>query len=278
MNYIFLLLSKTDKMRKSVLIKNVCVFCLAIFSSCSNDDRSKDTTPEAKSILIKKITETVYYSEGSDITVQDFVYEKDILKSVITNARYKSEFEYNGDKITKINYFRDDIAAGSAVFHYNGDFLSYIFSEGNPDEKTEFSYVNGILTSEKNGYIDGGKYIIQRELSISYDNAKNVTQIISKSSLTGSEITSKSNYFYDDKNNPMKFMNKYYRMVFVAEGFGGETTNNVVSRESYYPVSNEVPTYYISEIIYNDDNFPIEIKKISKQSNNVISKTLIEYQ
>ncbi|MEO7976107.1 hypothetical protein [Flavobacterium sp.] len=120
--------------------------------------------------------------------------------------------------------------------------------------------------------------LFKENYPFSSDNAKNITQIINKSSLTGSEIISKDNYFYDNKNNPMKFMNKYYRMVFISEGFGGQTANNVVSRESYYPVNSEVPKYYISEIIYNNDNFPIEIKKISKESNNVISKTLIEYQ
>ena len=212
------------------------------------------------------------------MTIYDFVYEKNVLKSILTNARYKSEFEYNEDKITQINYFRDDVASGSAIFHYSGDFLSYIFSEGNPDEKTEFSYDGGILVSEKAGYLEEEKYIVQREMLPSFDQAKNITQVISKSSLTGPEIISKTKYFYDNKNNPMKYMNKYFRMVFVTEGFGGHTTNNVVSRESYYPVTSEIPTYYICEIIYNNDNFPIEIKKISKESNNVISKTVFEYQ
>ena len=265
-------------MRKSVLIKSLCILYITIFSSCSNDDGGKDNTSNEKSILIKKITETVYYSDDSETSIMDFVYENKILKSVTTNTRYKTEFLYDGEKISKMNYFRDEVPSGSAVFHYNGDFLSYISSEGDPDEKTEFSYVNGILASEKYGYIDGEKYIIQRELSISSDNAKNITQIINNSSLTGSETISKDNYFYDNKNNPMKFMNKYYRIVFISEGFGGQTANNVVSRESYYPATNEVPKYYISEIIYNNDNFPIEIKKISKESNNVISKTVIEYQ
>lgn len=278
MDYIFLLLSKTDKMRKSVLIKSLCVLYITIFSSCSNDDGGKDTTSNEKSILIKKITETVYYSQGSDITVKNFVYEKNVLKSVITNNRYKSEFEYDGDKITKINYFRDDVAVGSAIFYYSGDFLSYILSKGDPDEKTVYSYVGGILASEKEGYIEEEEYIVQREILPSFDQAKNITEVISKSTLTGPEIISKTKYFYDNKNHPMKYMNKYYRMVFVVEGFGGQTTNNVVSVESYYPVSNEVPKYYSSEIIYNNDNFPIEIKKISKENNRVISKTVIEYQ
>lgn len=278
MDYIFLLLSKTNKMRKSVLIKSLCVLYITIFSSCSNDDGGKDTTSNEKSILIKKITETIYYSDGSDITVQNFVYEKNVLKNVITNTRYKSEFEYDGDKITKVNYFRDEVAVGSALFYYNGDFLSYILSKGDPDEKTLYSYVDGILASEKVGYIEEEKYIVQREVLPTFDQAKNITEVISKSTLTGPEIISKTKCLYDNKNNPMKYMNKYYRMVFIAEGFSGQTTNNVVSRESYYPVSSEVPRYYISEIIYNNDNFPIEIKKISKENSSVISKTVIEYQ
>ncbi len=265
-------------MRKSVLIKSLCVLYITMFSSCSNDDGGKDTTSNEKSILIKKITETVYYSDQSDMTIYDFVYEKNVLKSLITNTRYKSEFEYNGDKITKINYFEDEIASVSTTFHYNGDFLSHTLSGDNQDEKTEYFYVDGILTSEKSGYFDEGKYIVQRELMYTFDISKNITEITNKSAVFGPETISKDKYFYDNKNNPMKFMNKYYRLVFELEGFDGKTVNNVTSREYYYPVSNDVPSYYNYEIIYNSDDYPIEIKKISKQSNNVISKTLIEYQ
>lgn len=246
--------------------------------SCSNDDGGKDTTSNEKSVLIKKITETVYYSDESDTNIFDFVYEKDALKSIITNTRYRSDFEYNGDKINKVNYFEDNVASGFTTFYYNGDFLSYTLSGENQDEKTEYFYVNGVLATERSGYFDEGKYIIQNESSFTFDVSKNITDIKNKSSLFGSETISKSKYFYDNKNNPMKFMNKYYRLVFDLEGFDGRTVNNVTSREYYYPVTNEVPGYSNFEIVYNNDNFPIEIKKISKESNNVISKTVIEYQ
>lgn len=265
-------------MRKSVLIKILGVFCAVLLMSCSNDDGGKDNTSNEKSILIKKITETVYYSGESDTSIMDFVYENDVLKSVTTNTRYRSEFEYSGDKIIKVNYFTNDAASGFTTFYYNGDFLSYTLSGVNQDEKTEYFYINGILSAEKSGYFDEGKYISQKELSYTFDTSKNITELRSKSSLFGSETISKSKYFYDDKNNPMKFMNKYYRLVFDLEGFDGRTVNNVTSREYYYPVTNEVPAYSNFEIIYNNDNFPIEIKKISKESNNVISKTVIEYQ
>jgi uncharacterized protein YkuJ len=206
------------------------------------------------------------------------VYEKNTLKSVTTNTRYKSEFEYNGDKITKVNYFEDEIADGFTTFHYNGDFLSYTLSGNNQNEKTEYSYVGGVLSAEKTGYFDEGKYIVQRELAYTFDISKNITEMTNKSSMFGPETISKDKYLYDNKNNPMKFMNKYYRLVFELEGFDGKTVNNVTSRESYYPVTNDVPSYYNYAITYNSDDYPIEIKKISKQSNNVISKTLIEYQ
>lgn len=264
-------------MRKSVLIKVLSIFCVPFFISCSNDDGGKDTSNE-KSILIKKITETVYYSDESDTNIFDFVYEKDALKSIITNNRYKSDFEYNGDKINKVNYFEDNIASGFTTFYYNGDFLSYTLSGENQDQKTEYFYANGALATERSGYFDEGKYIIQNESSFTFDVSKNITEIKNKSSLFGSETISKSKYFYDNKNNPMKFMNKYYRLVFDLEGFDGKTENNVTSREYYYPLEEGSPVYYNFEIIYNNDNFPIEIKKISKESNSVISKTVIEYQ
>ncbi|RZJ51555.1 MAG: hypothetical protein EOO44_14470 [Flavobacterium sp.] len=265
-------------MRKNVLIKSLCILCITIITSCSSDDADKDTTPDEKSILIKKITETIYYSNDSETSTSDFVYDKNVLKSVTSGTGYKSEFEYNGDKITKVSYSRNGTASGFTTFNYNGDLLSATLSGEKQDEKTEYFYTNGILSSEKSGYTNNGTYIVQNELSYSYDNSKNLTETIKKSSMFGSETISKEKYFYDTKNHPMKFMNKYYRLVFDIEGFDGKTTNNVTSRESYYPITVETPTYYTYAIVYNDDNFPVEIKKISKANNFVISKTVIEYQ
>jgi len=264
-------------MRKGVIIKFLNILCIALFASCSNNESDKDTIPNEKSILIKKITETIYYSNDSDVNVLDFSYEKDVLKTV-TSGKYKSEFIYDGNKINKVNYFVDEIASGFTTFYYKGDFLSYTLSGEDQDEKTEYSYVDGILASQKSGYFSGANYKVQKELSYSFDQAKNIVQIKSKSSMFGSETISKSNYYYDNKNHPMKFMNKYYRLVFELEGFDGIAANNVISREYYYPVTSETPSYFNYEIIYNDDNFPIEIQKIAKANNDLISKTVIEYR
>ncbi|WP_133244609.1 hypothetical protein, partial [Flavobacterium sp. HTF] len=84
-------------MRKNLSIKTVITFCILLLTSCSNNDESKDTIPDEKSILIKKITETVYYSGDSETSTSDFVYEKNVLKSVTSGTGYKTEFEYNGD-------------------------------------------------------------------------------------------------------------------------------------------------------------------------------------
>lgn len=263
-------------MRKSLLIKILNILSIVLFASCSNNESDKDTIPNEKSILIKKITETVYYSDESDTNVLEFFYEKDVLKNVVS-GQYKSEFVYDGEKISKVNYFKDGLASGFTTFYYSGDFLSYTLSGENQEEKTEYSYINGILASQKSGYFNGANYKVQEELSYSFDQAKNITEIKSKSSMFGSETISRSNYHYDNKNHPMKFMNKYYRLVFELEGFDGIAANNVLSREYYYPVTSESPSYSNYEIIYNDDSFPVEIKKFSK-TNTLISKTIIEYQ
>ncbi|PWB25333.1 hypothetical protein, partial [Flavobacterium sp. HTF] len=180
--------------------------------------------------------------------------------------------------ISKINYSKNGTASGFTTFNYTGNLLSSTLSGENQDEKTEYFYNNGILVSEISGYFNNGSYIVQNEIEYNFDQVKNITEKINKSSTSGSQTISKNKYFYDDKNHPMKFMNKYYRLTFSIEGFDGKATNNVVSRESYYPISAEVPTYFVYQIVYNDDKFPIEIKKIAKQNNVLISKTIIEYQ
>jgi uncharacterized protein YkuJ len=265
-------------MRKNLQIKSIYALCILLLASCSTDNESKDTIPDEKSILIKKITETVYYSSESETNTSDFVYDNNVLKSVTSGTGYKAEFEYDGNKISKVNYSNKGTASGFTTFKYTGDLLSSTLSGANQDEKTEYIYNNGILVSEVSGYFNNGTYVVQNEISYKFDQAKNITEEIKQSSMFGSQTTSKNNYSYDDKNNPMKFMNKYYRLVFSLEGFDGKTTNNVISRESFYPITAVSPSYFKYEIVYNNENFPIEIKKISKQDNSLISKIVIEYQ
>lgn len=261
-------------MRKNLLIN---ILTVILFASCSNDNEDKDNTVNPKSILIKKITETIYFSNDSETQILDFSYENNVLKSV-TSGKNRSEFLYSGDKISKVNYFKNDVADGTTTFNYDGDFLSYTLSGANQDERTEYAYKNGILASQKSGYLSNSNFIVQQEAAYSFDQNKNAAQITKRTALFGPETISKSKYFYDNKNNPMKFMNKYYRLVFETEGFDGISNNNVTSREYYYPVTTQTPVYYNFEITYNADDFPIEIKKIAKKDNFVISKTVIEYQ
>ncbi|GAA6766713.1 hypothetical protein AAFH68_26560 [Flavobacterium sp. CGRL1] len=261
-------------MRKNLLIK---ILAVILFTSCSNNNGDKDNTVDPKSILIKKITETIYFSNNSETQILNFSYENNVLKSV-ASGKNRSEFLYNGDKISKVNYFENEIATGFTTFYYDGDLLEYTLSGINQDERTEYWYKNGILNLQKSGYLTGGNFIVQKQSIYSFDQNKNVTEITEKSSLFGPETISKSKYFYENKNNPMKFMNKYYRLVLETEGFDGISNNNVTSKEYYYPVTTETPVYYNFEIVYNADDFPIEIKKIAKANNFVISKTVIEYQ
>ena len=73
-------------------------------------------------------------------------------------------------------------------------------------------------------------------------------------------------------------MNKYLRLVLDFEGFDGKSANNLISTESFSPITSTVPNYYNYEIVYNSDNFPTEIKKFAKSNNFLMSITIIEYQ
>lgn len=267
-------------MKKNILIKALYIFCVAFFTACSSDsnDSIPDVNPETKPILIKKITETLYYSGTSDTDVTDFTYENSVLKSITYNSTYKTELVYDGDKVMKANYFKNGIADGFTTFYYNGDLLNYTLSGKNQDEKTEYFYTNSILASKKSGYFNGLNYIVQQNSVYSFNSAKNITQSIDTRSFYGPEITSKQIYSYDTKNHPMKYMNKYYRLVYQGEGFDGLNTNNIISRGTYSPITNTVPTYGYNEIVYDSNNFPIEIKEFSASDNTLISKTTIEYQ
>lgn len=247
---------------------------VGLLFSCSDDDSAVTVNPPAEEVRqVKKITETVYYgSNDSETYTLHFNYENGILKNY-ESGNNRTALEYEAGKITRAVYTSDGNPAGSTTFHYQGDALSYTLSDDADQEKTEYFYQNGQLSSTKSGYMNNDEYVILQTSSYVFYNA-NLLEKTTNSFTFGSEETSRLVYTHDGKTNPLKYMNPYLRLVFSTEGLTGLGDNNTISRKSYWNNST-TPSIQEYEITY-DGNYPVLIRK-KTASGTLISVTQIEY-
>lgn len=265
---------KNIKMKKLITLLFLFAVTLSTLISCSSEDAGSDIS--GNGILIKKITESIYYGGQVETSAVEFSYANNLLTKV-TRGTLKSEFIYDGDKIIRIEIFNNNTLMRQTTFSYDGNLLDYTLAGENADEKTQFYYTNGVLSKSESGYISDNGFVVLDTEEYVFDSSGNVSQIISHRDLGSSVSTSKIKYTYDSKNNPMKFLNKYYKMLITLEGFRGINQNNALTKEMYTPVGTTTPSTQTFEIIYNEKDFPTEIKKFSPD-HSLISVTAIEYQ
>ncbi len=254
------------------------LFSMFFTVSCSENDTEilTNTPPTENQRLIKKSTETIYYGSGpgasSETNVTDFSYNGTMLDYTLSGNR-KMVFTYNGDKVlTSASYTNDELGATN-TFTYNGDLLVKTQSDGNGQSVKEFFYNGTTLIGSKSGYYDGAGVYILSETSDYVMNGFNVAEMTKHSYFFG-ELHTRMVFEYDNKINPVKFMNKYLRMIFQSEGLTGLGDNNITSRSHFSPVDNDTADIQNYEIEYDGD-YPIVIRKYS--GDYLISETFIEY-
>ena len=252
------------------------IFLLFVLISCNSD--STDAAPTAPAAgTLKKITEKVYYSGGgssggSESTV-DFVYENGVLSSMNSGVN-KAVLTYNGDKISEIKIYQNNVLRGTNVFTYNGSNLMKVENNDN-DEKTEFTYTNGVLATEKSSYKNGSTWTVLDNTSYTFNSTGNVVQ--TKRSFSSSTLFTQ-NHEYDDKNGVYNKMNPYLRYVVNAESFDSKSENNLTKTFSVEQGSAPMlQNNYL--ILYNAADYPISIKKFNVQNgaNTLISECEIQY-
>jgi len=276
-------LPKNKQMKLYSLIR-ISLLC-GLFSLFSCSDDSQDVaetiqTPAENFPVIKKVTQfTDYGGSGSDTSVTDFIYNGSQLISAHTVSgpqTYDSQFHYDGEKVTSVDYFENGVADGFTTLTYNGDLLTSTLSGSDQSEQTIYTYNNGNVATVKSYYPVGPNSQLQQSNTYTYTNG-NVTQRLLENYVF-STSTYKNVYTYDSKNNPMRGMNKYLRLTLGNEGFDGLSINNPISWQDINPDTNTVSAEYYYEIIYNDADFPMEIKRFTASSDFLISETHIEYQ
>jgi hypothetical protein len=257
-------------MNKNIIFLGVLAM-VSVITSCS----SEDSDVVANSKTIKTFAETVYYNGEIDYqNTSNFNYESGKLVS-ITDGSKKLEILYNGDKIIRANnYNNNNVLTGYNTLTYEGLLLKSILND-DEDEKTEYSYLNGILSSMTNSYRNGSEWESSRSQSYVLSNGNIQSSI---TSWFGSSF--KNSFEYDVKHNPMKNMNPYLKYIFQVETCDFISSNNVL-KKYYYSNMNDVTGVLSHQyiIVYDADNYPINVKKysINNSEQSLISESVITY-
>jgi hypothetical protein len=269
-------------------LRNFVTISIAVFAiSCSSDEtntinsnRPSLSQASVRMLQIKKVTQLTYYSSVSfDMAETDFIYNGNRLIGLHTiddmNRIYDSELLYNGLKIIQINQVENGTPSDTTHIFYNGNMISSTISDQNQNYRTDYSFNNGYISSRRQYYIGNDVPELLGTVNFTYQSG-NVVEEVRSSAALGS-VPSHITYTYENKNNPTRGMNKYFQVLFGNEGFDGLSRNNPITR-SYYNEGNESNiTTQDYQMVYNSDNFPINIKRFSN-SGALISDTTIEYR
>ena len=161
---------------------------------------------------------------------------------------------------------------------YEGNNLKLI-QQGDGSEKTEYNYINGQLASEPSSYSTNvGPFVLSTLNSYTFSSNQNIACKI-LSFYQGINSSFKSGFEYDNKNSVFKNMNPYLKFLFNFESLDIKSNNNNVLKQFSHstPTANDSTQSHYYTIIYNDNNFPISVKKHQFGNNELISECTISY-
>ena len=252
----------------------IFVLSILVFASCSNDSNQSSAPLNSIANTIKKITETTYSTTPSSYSIE-FEYQNGNLKRIFSGTN-SAEYQYNGNKITSVDYYQNSVLNNSQAITYSGDFLTMI--QINPNERIRLDYSgNNLYTSTYESLINNSWGTANIE-SFTFDNSGNQTERFFSYTYQGSVQSFKSSYVYDNKNNPFKMMNPYLKYLLEPNSFINKSQNNVTQSYSYPDVSSTTATLSENyEIVYNSNNYPTNIKCRRAVNNELKSEITIEY-
>lgn len=269
-----------------MLKKFATLLLFPIVFACNSDDSSNDNSvidePVIENtVLISKIVETDYYSEtGSNVNVIYFNYQNNRLVSTNgENLDYKEEFIYEGNKIVKTRILHLNRVLLESNLIYEGDKLKAIVKNGIAEERMEFAYNNNTLISRTKLHISNiTNEVDERDQSnFTYTNG-NISKINRITQYMTNPTYYETDVAFDSKNNPMRDMNPYFKLISIYESFSPLNANNTIHQRSVYQGTSNIASELRYEITYNENDFPVKIVRKSVETNEIISEIEFEYR
>lgn len=196
-----------------------------VLTSCSSNNESEQIL-QATPILITQMTATVVNNGNTESNTATFTYDGTKILSQ-NYGNYYINYSYTGNLITKIEYFLNDVVISKELYTYNSleKLVNY--------QRTEYDNVNG-------NYGVNVDYVYNSNGTVSYTrNTGNLPNLIPSSTgiinfnnegLVISIETSTGytySYTYDTKNNPVKNVLGFDKLIFSDDDVSSLTKNLV---------------------------------------------------
>ncbi|PQL89508.1 hypothetical protein, partial [Apibacter adventoris] len=189
-----------------------------------------------------------------DTNTYEFSYENGQV-SKLTNLEEEGSyrnFEYDKDKklIKTIEYYKN-ILITTVDLYYSGNFLSYSdTSEYGTVSRDYFHYTQNLLTMSCNDKLCSDTAL---NYMYTYNSANNIETLLYNKVDDAKDIFS-----YDQKINPFKEYNPYFKIMINNDFYLTLSQNNPV-RMDYYSNGN-LEESIIYNITYDNDNYPLTIE------------------
>lgn len=221
-------------------------------------------------------------------------------ESDATNIRnYRDEFSYDGNKLSEVKFYYNDVLTSKSLYFYTGDLITQIKRYNSSNQLTyledytynnsgqliqSISYDEGILDVRKtyiynqNGTINELEYYnygqpqetLNSNSTFTYTNgnlvSSNVIEYDGTQVLNNQIIT----YLYDDKNSPFKNLNASVKFIYINNigNLNGFNHNIINSTETNSNPNNSNRTDNL-QYLYNSDNYPTIVTSSNPNSSIV---------
>jgi len=256
--------------------KILLLISVAFFLGCSNDSEENQANESGKVPL--KIKESIYYDQSTppDVSEMNFIYQNTVLTGLKSpdNSR-EIKLIYNGQKVTKIEYYRDSNLNYENTITYEGDNIKSVVN-GLGEERTDFLYENGVLQKLIYSYRSSTSepWVVYNTKECFFNNSNLIKEI--ENDVDSPSIIYKKEHQFDTKNNPFKNLNPYVKFLFEFETIDAMSLNNIILTNHYNGAnSTTITSTKTYENTYNEDGYPILVKK--KDGTTLISQIEIEY-
>ena len=226
-----------------------------LLQACSSGD-SGSTNTDNNTILVKKTIETnpqgiytnVYEYNGNKIIKVNCSFNNNLIRTAL--------YTYSGNLVTEVNIFgNSNNLVQKNIYNYNSDSKVASFNE--------LDYLNNIgsratYTYNSNGTISSAEYegsltsqtTLKETKTITFSNGE-VSSLIEQIGTT----TKTSNYTYDNKNSPVKNVLSNDKLSYcVFRTFTSETNHNIIKINKVQSgLSNMVSNF---QYTYNSSDYP----------------------
>ncbi|SCY56525.1 hypothetical protein [Flavobacterium caeni] len=267
-------------MKKTVLFVSLLA---VLFGACSESDTA-NPNPANEQPLVRKISYTKFNTGGGiDVQAhQDFFYVNRVLSHTIDYRAdsaefFRTDYTFENEKLLTIKTTQSDHpeAGGLSTLIYEGDNLQRMESVAYAMPwytRTDFEYQGDNLIQNLYGAPKGQTEpmeLLNRRIK-QFDNGNIVTTNFEQFAFPPLSFT--DHYSYDNSNNPFKNMNRYFRMTINVSNIHPLSNNNYVTEADDSGV-----IWYDFEVICNQQQYPVSIKRYLHQDHRLVEQTDIEY-